>query len=152
MTNRTQQIILWRQKRRRHDRQRPRPWRWLFQFSLSGLAIFFLIFGGGALTATAAAAGVYVYFAQNLPDAAAIETEQEDFATVKIFDRTGQHLLYESIDPRPFRGDRTYLPLNEMSPWLAKATIALEDRSFYENPGINLRLSLIHISEPTRPY
>ena len=139
MTNRTQQIILWRQKRRRHDRQRPRPWRWLFQFSLSGLAIFFLIFGGGALTATAAAAGVYVYFAQNLPDAAAIETEQEDFATVKIFDRTGQHLLYESIDPRPFRGDRTYLPLNEMSPWLAKATIALEDRSFYENPGINLR-------------
>lgn len=139
MTNRTQQIILWRQKRRRHDRQRPHPWRWLFQFSLSGLAIFFLIFGGGALTATAAAAGVYVYFAQNLPDAAAIETEQEDFATVKIFDRTGQHLLYESIDPRPFRGDRTYLPLNEMSPWLAKATIALEDRSFYENPGINLR-------------
>ena len=98
MTNRTQQIILWRQKRRRHDRQRPHPWRWLFQFSLSGLAIFFLIFGGGALTATAAAAGVYVYFAQNLPDAAAIETEQEDFATVKIFDRTGQHLLYESIE------------------------------------------------------
>lgn len=139
MTNRTQQIILWRQKRRRTERHKPRPWRWLFQLSLSGLAIFMLIFGGGVLTAAAAAAGVYVYFAQNLPDAAAIETEQEDFATVKIFDRTGQHLLYESIDPRPFRGDRTYLPLSEISPWLAKATVALEDRSFYENPGINLR-------------
>ncbi len=139
MTSRTQQILLWRQKRRRHERQRPRPWRWLFQLGLSGLAIFFLLIGGGALTATAAAAGVYVYFAQKLPDAAAIETEQEEFATVKIFDRTGQHLLYESIDPRPFRGDRTYLPLQEMSPWLTQATVALEDRSFYENPGINLR-------------
>lgn len=139
MTNRTQQIILWRQKRRRTERHKPRPWRWLFQLSLSGLAIFMLIFGGGVLTATAAAAGIYVYFAQNLPDATAIETEQQDFATVKIFDRTGQYLLYESIDPRPFRGDRTYLPLNEMSPWLIKATVALEDRSFYENPGVNLR-------------
>ena len=51
--------------------------------------------------AVASAAGVYAYFAQGLPDPSAIETEQSSYETVKIYDRTGQHLLYESIDPRP---------------------------------------------------
>ena len=64
----------------------------------------------------APSAGVYSFFARDLPDASAIETEQVEFETVRIFDRTGQHLLYESFDPRPFRGDRTYLPLDEMTP------------------------------------
>ena len=66
-------------------------------------------------SAAGAVAGVYAFFARDLPDASAIETEQVEFETVRIYDRTGQHLLYESFDPRPFRGDRTYLPLNEMS-------------------------------------
>ncbi len=65
--------------------------------------------------------------------------KQEEFETVRIFDRTGNHLLYESVDPRPFRGDRTYVPLEEMSPWLAKAAVASEDRNFWEHPGINVR-------------
>ena len=58
---------------------------------------------------------------------------------MRIYDRTGQHLLYESVDPRPFRGDRTYLSLNEMSPWVWRTSVALEDRNFWENPGINVR-------------
>ena len=62
------------------------------------------------LWAAVSAASVYTLFAQNLPDPSSIQTEQETYETVKIYDRTGTHLLYESIDPRPFRGDRTYLP------------------------------------------
>ena len=82
---------------------------------------------------------VYSFYAQQLPDASVIELQQDEFQTVRIYDRTGQHLLYESVDPRPFRGDRTYMPLEEMSPWVWKAAVALEDRNFWENPGINVR-------------
>ena len=73
------------------------------------------------------------------PTTSIIITEQESFETVKIYDRTGEHLLLESIDPRPFRGDRTYVAIDEISPYLINATVALEDRSFWENPGVNLR-------------
>ena len=41
--------------------------------------------------------GVYTVFAQNLPDPSAIQTEQVNYETVKIYDRTGQHL-----HPSPF--------------------------------------------------
>ena len=58
---------------------------------------------------------------------------------MRIYDRTGEYLLYESVDPRPFRGDRTYMPLDEMSPWVCQAAVALEDRNYWENPGINVR-------------
>ena len=84
-------------------------------------------------------AGVYAYFAQDLPNPEQIETEQEDFETTKIFDRTGEHLLYEVFDPRPYHGDRTYMTLDQIPLLVQQATVALEDRSFYENPGINVR-------------
>jgi len=90
-------------------------------------------------SAAAVAGGVYYYFTRNLPDPSTIVTKQENFETVKIYDRTGKVLLYESIDPRPFRGDRTYVTLDQISPYLINATVTLEDRSFWENPGVNLR-------------
>jgi penicillin-binding protein 1A len=36
-------------------------------------------------------------------------------------------------------GDRygEYLPLDQMSPWLPKAVVAIEDRRFYQHPGID---------------
>src|SRR5690606_31799169 len=68
-----------------------------------------------------------------------IESQQEEFETVRIYDRTGNYLLYESVDPRPFRGDRTFVTLDEMSPWVINAAVALEDRNYWENPGINVR-------------
>ena len=57
----------------------------------------------------------------------------------RFTDRTGKHLLYESIDPRPARGDRTYLQIAEIPQMVRDATIALEDRSFYTNIGVNPR-------------
>ncbi len=90
-------------------------------------------------SAVGAVAGVYAYFAQGLPDPSTIETKQEEFETVRIYDRTGDHLLYESFDPRPFRGDRTFMPLEQMSSWVISATVGLEDRSFFENPGVNFQ-------------
>jgi 1A family penicillin-binding protein len=81
--------------------------------------------------------GVYAYYAKDLPDPGRIETDQEEFETTKIYDRTGQVLLYEIFDPR--LGDRTWVPLDQIPLYLRQATIAIEDRSFYENPGFDIR-------------
>ncbi len=128
-----------RRKRERVHANRPRPWLWAAQiFGAAALAVA-LVVGGVVGVGVASALGIYSFYADQLPDASVIELQQDEFETVRIYDRTGQHLLYESVDPRPFRGDRTYIPLDEMSPWVVKAAIALEDRSFWENPGINVR-------------
>ncbi|MCD6291512.1 MAG: transglycosylase domain-containing protein [Anaerolineae bacterium] len=132
-------ILLRRQRHSRALRAAPKPGVWALKILLSFLLFIAIISGATLAVAAGTAAGVYAYFARQLPDASAIETEQEQFETVRIYDRTGKHLLYESIDPRPFRGDRTYVPLDQISPYLIHATIALEDRSFYENPGVNFR-------------
>ncbi|WP_200907148.1 transglycosylase domain-containing protein, partial [Ardenticatena maritima] len=86
--------------------------------------------------------GVQVYatyfFDEELPspDDLARRT-QRVFKTTKIYDRTGQHLLWEIIDPEG--GNRQVVPLEDIPVHVRLATIALEDRTFYENPGVNLR-------------
>lgn len=54
--------------------------------------------------------------------------------STKIFDRTGEILLYD------VHGNvkRTVVPLEDMSPYVKHATIALEDSRFYEHFGIRL--------------
>ncbi|MDD5738863.1 MAG: PBP1A family penicillin-binding protein [Candidatus Pacebacteria bacterium] len=55
--------------------------------------------------------------------------------STKIYDRTGQILLYE------ISGDekRTVVPLDKIPIQLINATIAIEDRDFYQHNGINIR-------------
>jgi membrane peptidoglycan carboxypeptidase len=54
----------------------------------------------------------------------------------RVYDRNGT-LLYQFIDE--LGGLRRPVPLSEISPWLREATIATEDRTFYENNGLNVR-------------
>lgn len=54
----------------------------------------------------------------------------------RIFDRTGT-LLYEFLDEKYGRQER--VPLDKVSPLIQNATIAAEDASFYDNPGINVK-------------
>ena len=137
--DRHDRVFITRRKRARAIANKPRLWFWVGQSFLGMvgivLACMALMIGSGI----AVAFGIYNSYAAQLPDASFIESQQEEFETVRIYDRTGEFLLYESVDPRPFRGDRTYIPLNEMSPWVTKAAVALEDRDFWENPGINVR-------------
>lgn len=98
-----------------------------------------LALGGVVGVGIASVLGIYTFYAEQLPDASVIELQQEEFETLRIYDRTGQHLLYESVDPRPFRGDRTYMPLGKMAPAVIQAAVALEDHNFWDNPGINVR-------------
>ncbi len=54
----------------------------------------------------------------------------------KIYDRNGR-LLFEM--PPPYSGSHTPVPLDEVPEALVQATIALEDKDFYANPGFDLR-------------
>lgn len=137
--DRHDRIFITRRKRARRVQNRPRPWFWLGQSLLAVVAIIVVSTIVTAGVGVAVGVGIYNTYAAQLPDASVIEAQQEEFETVRIYDRTGEHLLYESVDPRPFRGDRTYVHLNEMSGWVPKAAVALEDRNYWENPGINMR-------------
>lgn len=137
--NRSTRILITRRQRQRAAHARPSGW-----LVTARVLLLILLFTLGILAASAAsvaalAGGVYYYFARDLPDTSILAAKQENFETVKIYDRSGQYLLYESIDPRPFRGDRTYVTLDQISRHLINATVALEDRSFWDNPGVNLR-------------
>lgn len=64
---------------------------------------------------------------------AALPKQETAFQTARILDRYGNE-LYQLIG----EGRRTKIPLSEMSKFLIDATIATEDSSFYDNPGIDV--------------
>ncbi len=101
------------------------------------LLLVVLVVAGITASGVSAAVGAYGYFTRDLPEPEVIEAADENFETTKIYDRTGETLLYEVIDPTG--GDRTWVGLDQMSQDLICATVALEDRNYWENPGINYR-------------
>lgn len=80
---------------------------------------------------------IFKYFeiASALPDVADLRTHASQFETTRILDRKG-NVLYEIIDPTG--GKRTYVPLDQISPYLIAATIATEDKEFYNHPGFDV--------------
>ena len=133
-TNRKTMIT--RRRRRRLKEQKPKFFLYILNFLALVIVAVFAAILVTLLSGVGAAYAVYDSFAQQLPDPTAIETEQEDFETTKIYDRTGKVLLYELFDP--FRGDRSYVQLSDIPEFCREATIILEDKSFYENPGFDL--------------
>lgn len=73
------------------------------------------------------------WISRDLPDPNKMSNRQIAQST-KIYDRTGEHLLYEIYQNQK----RTTVDLNQISPWVPKATIAVEDRLFYEHKGIRI--------------
>lgn len=135
--NRHDHIMVERRRRQRKVANRSRPFFWAGQGCLAFVLSLLLVVIVAAGVSLAAVLGIYNSYAAQLPDASAIEYEQEEFQTVRIYDRTGTILLYESVDAQ--RGDRTYVSIDKMSPWVWKAAVSLEDRNFFENTGINVR-------------
>jgi len=88
--------------------------------------VFFLAVG-------AAVVG-YFYIAGQLPSPEELQTRQKIFVSSKIFDREGRQ-LNEVMDPQG--GRRTYVSLSQISPYLIQATIATEDRNYYDHPGFD---------------
>ncbi|MEN6556065.1 MAG: transglycosylase domain-containing protein [Anaerolineaceae bacterium] len=77
----------------------------------------------------------YFRIASTLPSVAELRSRASQFETTRILDRRG-NILYEINDPN--MGKRTYVPLDKISPYLIAATIATEDKEYYNHPGFDL--------------
>ncbi|MFQ5859441.1 MAG: transglycosylase domain-containing protein, partial [Anaerolineae bacterium] len=94
--------------------------------SVAFVILFFITFGLGLIA--------YANIALSLPAPDELGARSVDFVSTKIYDRQGG-LLYELFDPQ--WGRRTKVPLERISPYLIQATIATEDKHFYQHPGFD---------------
>ncbi|MCH8025847.1 MAG: transglycosylase domain-containing protein [Chloroflexi bacterium] len=114
-------------RRRRNGRGAPR---WLLALIVVGglSAIAFGVLGGVGY-------GIYRSYTDNLVTPAE-EIARLPLGGAEIRDRNGT-FLYEFFDDAS--GLRKYVPSDQISLFLVAATIAAEDASFMDNPGVNYR-------------
>src|SRR5690349_110235 len=100
----------------------------VFLVALFGVVVALIIGASGLL---------YTYYsiARTLPSVEDLQNRASQFETTRILDRNGNP-LYEILDPNA--GRRTYVTLDKISPVLIAATIATEDKDFYEHPGFDM--------------
>jgi membrane peptidoglycan carboxypeptidase len=131
-------IVRDRRARRRRAKSGLRSMRpWFVGLLLMAVMIIFASITAGAVIVL----GVYSEVVVDLPSAASLElafqtSSNQFFQTTKVFDRTGQKVLYEVIDPRA--GDRQWLDLEQIPVRFQTATISIEDKTFYQNAGYDL--------------
>ena len=114
---------------RRAPRKRGKGPRWasiLLGVTLTGVGLFLLGLVAGAVG--------YIYLAAQLPSPDELRERQPNFASSQIYDRNGL-LLHEIIDPTA--GKRTYVSIDQISPYLKLASVATEDRNFYQHGGFD---------------
>lgn len=91
-----------------------------------------------ALVGAAAGLAALGVVLATLPSVEALPARAKVSST-RFLDRNGQ-LLFEVVDPAVSTGGRReQLSLSDIAPSLAQAVIAVEDASFYANPGVDAR-------------
>ena len=101
-----------------------------FVFSKKILKFFGIFFGIGILMMV----GIFIFFMKDLPDPSKINKRTINEST-KIYDRTGQHLLYEIHGEE----NRTLISIDQVPDIIKYATIALEDQDFYNHKGVDFQ-------------
>lgn len=76
--------------------------------------------------------GIFIYFAHDFPRPE-IFAERRLAESTRIFDRTGENLLYEIYGEEK----RTWVPLAQIPEILQEAVISAEDGSFYNHFGVD---------------
>lgn len=91
------------------------------------------VVGLAVTTAGAAVGTVHAYREVNkdLPDAALVSVDT--FETTTLTDRNG--VILQEVD-QPEGGWRTFVPLDQMSPYVIEATIAAEDATYWTHYGV----------------
>ncbi len=102
---------------------------------MRGVVISLFVGAGLLIIAAIAAVLMYASIAADLPSVDDLRNRSAQFETTRILDREG-HELYQILDPNA--GRRTYVKLKDISPYLIAATIATEDKEFYNHPGFDL--------------
>lgn len=77
---------------------------------------------------------IIAWVSRDLPDPNKL-SDRRIVQSTKIYDRTGTHLLYEIYNNQK----RTLVEMDQISEYIKKATVAVEDKSFYEHNGIRFR-------------
>lgn len=106
--------------------------RYLVLGSVGSMFLTFLLTCGGILAVAAAA---YTYVAGLVPQDSQLQAVHISQST-KIYDRYG-NLLYEVLNPAS--GRRTVVSAQDIPDVLKQATVATEDPTFFENPGIDIQ-------------
>ncbi len=91
------------------------------------------LIGAWALAACFLIGGLTLLWAATLelPDLASLESRRVE-QSVKIYDRTGQVLLYDLHN----EAQRTVVPLQNVAPSIQQAVVAIENPNFYTDAGI----------------
>src|SRR5438093_9721476 len=97
-----------------------------------------IVISTSSLVGTGATIGIVDYFAGDLPSIDAIQTSNL-IQTTRILDRNGE--LIEAL----YHENRTVVPLSKICVKLQRATIDTEDRTFYNNSGVDYRRLAIAI-------
>jgi membrane peptidoglycan carboxypeptidase len=108
------------------------PWKRRILWGIIALLFVFVIIG---LCLASLALYEYYAIASSLPSISDLQQHSSQFETTRILDRNGD-LLYEILDPNA--GRRTYATLDKISPALVAATIATEDKDYYNHPGYDV--------------
>ena len=123
--------------RRERKRMRSRTGFNLVLRTVAALVVIAILSSGVTFALGMGAAGAaYSAMTKNLPSPEEVRAASEEtFETTKIYDRTGQHLLYEVIDPNA--GDRHWVSIDDLPDYLLCGTVASEDKTFWTNPGVD---------------
>jgi membrane peptidoglycan carboxypeptidase len=125
-------------QRRRHrlmlrrTASRGRPRRGLATFLLGTLAAIGLMLGGSLVGTGGGMLAAYNYFASGLPDPRILDDVELPQSTY-VYDRTGKTLL-----ARFECQNREAVAFDQIPDALVNATVAIEDRTFWENSGIDV--------------
>jgi membrane peptidoglycan carboxypeptidase len=124
-------------RRRRSERRKRRAGGAALLFRLTGgtLGVALLSVVLVLTSGVGAVAGVWAYYTRDLPAPEEIQVVEEEFETIRFYDSTGKVLIYEKANPL---GDRIWLTFDQIPEAAKWATISLEDRDFYSNPGVNI--------------
>ena len=108
----------------------------VYQKSKKKQRLFFIIklLGGGSLFFVFCSLLIFVYYAKDLPRPERF-LEKRVFQSTQIFDRDGKVLLYTIHGEEK----REVISLDQMSPFMKQAVIAVEDSSFYQHHGLDPR-------------
>lgn len=121
-----------RRRGRSHNSTAKRAAQWLGVIAALVVAVSLILPVSTAVAANAA----YNYFTRDLPDPEQVQVVQESAQTTTLYDRNGK-VLYEVIDQN--EGDRQWVGINDIAAELKCATVSIEDKTFYDNQGFDLR-------------
>jgi membrane peptidoglycan carboxypeptidase len=105
-----------------------------YWFSKDGLIMSLKITGIGIVCMFMLLVGVFAYFRKDLPNIKDISGSNLG-GSVRYYDRTGQVLLWEDYDAVK----RVPVKSDQISQYIKDATIAIEDRQFYDHSGFNTK-------------